>query len=443
MKSTLKLHFTLSRPTFSRGKRLTLFSAIIIFAIISVFGLSLITGNKDQSSIGTTLASAQEPADINSDGKVDVFDLSVLLGKWNTADTLSDLNKDGTVSVFDLSMLLAKWGAVNMNPTQSLLKSGLNDHPIWLRSSQDTAFDLIRQSNTESLRIDMPWDVIEPQDNQYNTMRLGLIDAYVDQAVAANIKILMVVTDSPSWATGSADRHAPPTSNDSYSDYLEFLMRRYGDKVEAYEIWNEPNGGWAWLNPDPVRYASLLKSAYTRAKSVDSTRLILAPSLSGPDQAAYLDSFYAQGTKDYFDAFSMHGYWWNLNGSVVLPYYNYSNPDQSIFGAFNTRILPVMTKYGDQTKRVWWTETGIATQGSVTNENDQANKVDEAFDAWYDGVIPTMDRLYWYTIIDSVGTGSEQNFGLVNLIGTSATVPAASDFAPKQAFVRYQAQALK
>lgn len=315
--------------------------------------------------------------------------------------------------------------------------AGINDHPIWLRSAQDTAFSLIDQANVEALRIDMPWDVIEPQDNQYDTMRLGLIDAYVNRAVAANIKILMIVTDSPSWATGSADRHAPPTSNDTYCDYLEFLMRRYGNKVEAYEIWNEPNGSWAWLNPDPVRYASLLKAAYTRAKSVDASRVVLAPSLSGPDQGTFLDRFYAQDTKNYFDAFSMHGYWWNLSSSVV-PYYDAAVPDRSIFGAFNTRILPIMRKYGDENKRVWWTETGIATAGSITNETDQVNKIDEAFRYWYSGVIPTMDRLYWYMMFDGIGTGSEANFGIVNLTGTSSTLPSASDFVPKPAYSNYQ-----
>lgn len=97
-------------------QRYIYFSGVFLFALVSVLGLSLITGNEKQSNVGTSHASAQEPTDINNDNKVDVFDLSILLGKWNTTDSLSDLNKDNTVNVFDLSMLLAKWGLVVAAP---------------------------------------------------------------------------------------------------------------------------------------------------------------------------------------------------------------------------------------------------------------------------------------------------------------------------------------
>jgi hypothetical protein len=48
--------------------------------------------------------------DINKDGKIDIFDLSILLGRWGGSDQSADLNNDGTVNVFDLSILLSKWG---------------------------------------------------------------------------------------------------------------------------------------------------------------------------------------------------------------------------------------------------------------------------------------------------------------------------------------------
>ena len=48
--------------------------------------------------------------DINNDGSVNIFDLSILLSKWGTTDAASDLNHDGSVNVFDLSILLSHWG---------------------------------------------------------------------------------------------------------------------------------------------------------------------------------------------------------------------------------------------------------------------------------------------------------------------------------------------
>ena len=49
--------------------------------------------------------------DLNSDGKVDIFDLSTLLTRWGTSDATADLNKNGSVDIFDLSTLLSNWGS--------------------------------------------------------------------------------------------------------------------------------------------------------------------------------------------------------------------------------------------------------------------------------------------------------------------------------------------
>nr|MCU0667327.1 metallophosphoesterase [Patescibacteria group bacterium] len=101
-------------PIHSNKLRLTIF--ITIFATVSVFGISFITGNQQQSGVGNSQASAIEPADINNDNTVNVLDLSYMLGKWKTTDTLADLNQDGLVNVLDLSRLLAKWGPVATQP---------------------------------------------------------------------------------------------------------------------------------------------------------------------------------------------------------------------------------------------------------------------------------------------------------------------------------------
>lgn len=57
----------------------------------------------------TATSPATKPSDINKDGKVNVFDLSVLLSKWGTADATSDINGSGKVDVFDLSVMLSQW----------------------------------------------------------------------------------------------------------------------------------------------------------------------------------------------------------------------------------------------------------------------------------------------------------------------------------------------
>jgi hypothetical protein len=50
-----------------------------------------------------------KPGDINDDGKVDIFDLSILLSNWGASGGIADINSDGKVDIFDLSILLTNW----------------------------------------------------------------------------------------------------------------------------------------------------------------------------------------------------------------------------------------------------------------------------------------------------------------------------------------------
>jgi endoglucanase len=70
-------------------------------------------------AMGYVIVSARAAAivgDINGDGVVNVFDLSILLSDWSTSTAAADLNHDGTVNVFDLSVLLSHWGQTAPTP---------------------------------------------------------------------------------------------------------------------------------------------------------------------------------------------------------------------------------------------------------------------------------------------------------------------------------------
>jgi hypothetical protein len=38
-----------------------------------------------------------QPSDLNSDGVVDVIDLSILVSRWGSSDATADINSDGIV----------------------------------------------------------------------------------------------------------------------------------------------------------------------------------------------------------------------------------------------------------------------------------------------------------------------------------------------------------
>lgn len=68
-------------------------------------------GNTASSTTDRTFATPAAPVsgDINSDGAVNVFDLSILLAAWGTSSSAPDIDHNGVVNVFDLSVLLSHW----------------------------------------------------------------------------------------------------------------------------------------------------------------------------------------------------------------------------------------------------------------------------------------------------------------------------------------------
>jgi hypothetical protein len=62
-----------------------------------------------------------QPSDLNSDGVVDVIDLSILVSRWGTSDPDADINNDGIVDALDLSVLVSNWGEVSSGSGTALL----------------------------------------------------------------------------------------------------------------------------------------------------------------------------------------------------------------------------------------------------------------------------------------------------------------------------------
>ena len=70
----------------------------------------LIVGNSGDHSVMVFYAADFDcPADVTSDGTVDVLDLLEVLSQWGSAGS-ADITGDGTVDVLDLLEVLGAWG---------------------------------------------------------------------------------------------------------------------------------------------------------------------------------------------------------------------------------------------------------------------------------------------------------------------------------------------
>jgi hypothetical protein len=141
--------------------------------------------------------------------------------------------------------------------------------------------DEVRGANAGWLRAEVNWKEIQPTaGGPYNWARF---DKYVHDATAQGLKILPILTESPSWTS--------PTDATAYAEFTAAAVARYGPGTEAnmqwWEFWNEPYypQSWSGKAPEPEAYARDVRAAALAAKAVaPSVKLLVSADYSGQAQ---------------------------------------------------------------------------------------------------------------------------------------------------------------
>ncbi|MEO8284841.1 MAG: S-layer homology domain-containing protein [Chloroflexota bacterium] len=340
------------------------------------------------------------------------------------------------------------------------------------------------------------WSDEEPTQGNYSWLQgANNVDNIVDGARNANLNILIRISRTPAWARDGAcvgSDTCPPANPDDFGRFAGALAARVrshlnGQRV-AYELWNEPNTGYEWgmLCPDPARYTSLLRSAYPRMKTSDSTATIAGGSLTTVaqirdtvcvmDDLEFLQGMYNAGAAPYFDVLSDHPY-----GFAYAPEQDpYTGPNGLVFRRAE-RHHDYMVANGDGNKKIWATEMGWAidprTEGApcqppdwyfVFNQQQQSDYLVRAHQ-WARSYWPWMEAMFtwnfdfneapWYDVCHPfryfavkgrIAQGALQNFvhnppptyTPVPIVGTATptrTSTPAVDGPPVISAVRYSA----
>lgn len=319
---------------------------------------------------------------------------------------------------------------------------GVQLHSLWWDSSNadlDRELDLARDANANVVRVDVNWGSLETGGKgQYSPWYLEKLDRFVNGADARGMKVIAMVWSTPCWASSAPadvkrdcagawwDRGVGsylPTNLADYGDTARFVTARYGDKLAALEVWNEPNldNKFFLRADDPAAaYAALLKAAYPRAKAGNAEVPVLAGSLAYADRP-FLDRLYAHGINGYHDGIAIH------------PYNEWRHPGDRWQADWKKYTLLPGTEWirqgqqaaGDNTP-IWITEFGWTTGTQSGWRVTQAQQADFVRDSF-----PVLAQLSYVRSavvynLRNKGTdagGHEDNFGIVN-----------RDFSPKPAY---------
>jgi O-antigen ligase len=193
-----------------------------------------------------------------------------------------------------------------------------------------------------------------------------------------SLRLVAVLDDDPPLAPADPDRFASSAAA---------FASRYGDQVDYYQIWDEPNlaDNWSESGADAAAYADLLARAAAAIRSADPDCRILLAGLAptvetGPSNLSdvlYLEQLYQVGAGPYFDIVAGKPYGFDTGPDDM-------RADDSVLNFSRLRLLrEVMVRHGDERKGLWashwgWNALPEAWGGgsSIWGEVDEATQAE-------------------------------------------------------------------
>jgi hypothetical protein len=274
--------------------------------------------------------------------------------------------------------------------------------------------DRLQAAGVTSVRIDLSWVMLQPTGpRSYDPWGARLVDHVIAMANQRDIRPLMMLWLTPSWANGGRGQRVAPNRPADYARVAGWAAARWRGKVIGWEVWNEPNSSAFLRGADPVAYTRILRAAYPAIKAGDPDAAVVSGGVEYND-VDWLRRAYQAGAKGSFDVLATHPY----QGIADLPPDARDGTKWTLTHVSGVRRL--MVEWGDAAKPIWFTEFGWSTHGARPGVN-WIRGVDETRQAAYlvatarlvAAEMPYVQRIYWYSDRDTHrGDPQYANYGL-------------------------------
>jgi hypothetical protein len=212
-------------------------------------------------------------------------------------------------AVLACALLLAAVGPVASAAAASNLEVGMEDERLLLSEpvQAQSAIAAMAAAGVDVVRIHARWiDVspgrgamrrprgFDPGNQRSRRYRWETLDRAIDLTRAAGMRVMLSVTGpGPLWTSRSPRKHNPryKPSPVLFGKFARAVATRYGDRVDRYLIWNEPNVA-GWLEPQqtcssrgctpasPHLYRGLVRAARPAIERADPGAQVLLGELA-------------------------------------------------------------------------------------------------------------------------------------------------------------------
>ncbi len=206
-------------------------------------------------------------------------------------------------------------------------------------AQRDGILRLMNVADISNVRFDIDWTSWEKDH------ALPRVAAVLDAAEREGVVALPILNTAPRAVLPVAEHQDEFIA--AFRPYVADVMRRFGARLPALEVWNEPNlPGW-WNIPNPTNYLAVLKAAYAEIKAANTNALVCLGGVSDVG-LGYIRALYELGAAPYFDVVCCHPY--------TIPF-----APEGVLDAKLAKLRSLMAEFGDTEKPVWITEVGFPT----------------------------------------------------------------------------------
>jgi hypothetical protein len=295
----------------------------------------------------------------------------------------------------------------------------------------DARLEAMQMAGIKWGRQDFTWRKIEKTQGQYD---FEPYDRLVEACRARGIMLIGDLAYQPVF-------HDPrtPEGVEAYASLARAAAKRYAGRVDHWQIWNEPNGGFWKGSPD--QYAKLLAASGKAIHEANPSAKVLGLNMAFCD-VIWAEKILNQIPYDCFDVACFHPYrppsapeekfdWWEQDQYVKSWHKNDLKSDYPLvrmnFLEQADELTKVMSKFG-KPKPLWVTEicwnTNIHPYGS--NELRQADMLVR----FYLNAIASrkIEKVFWWTLKD----GGDRQFDMADMVGLMR-----EDLSPKYSYYAY------
>ena len=200
------------------------------------------------------------------------------------------------------------------------------------------------------------WADIAPIAGVWDFERM---DTFVNAGISNRAEVLYTLGSTPQWASARPNEKcsygfgcgAESVRLAHWEEYVRRVAQRYGDRIQAYELWNEPNfsdfsrdvGRPGFFTGSVQQMINMAASARKILNEISPNAKLCTPGfVNGPDR---LEKFLADGGKQYVQA---------------ICYHFYAEGTDHFIKQVN-EVRAIMQRQGIEKLPLWNTETGVDT----------------------------------------------------------------------------------